>query len=55
MDYTDHLLKTFTDRAYRHTAMVTHKGTVVAFAMDDQRRIVYSVLNFDKTAAGGDG
>ena len=37
MDYRDHLPKTFTDRAYCHTAMITHKGTVVAFAMDGQR------------------
>jgi hypothetical protein len=55
MDYRDHLLKTFTDRAYCHTAMITHKGAVVAFAMDGQRRVFYTVLNFDKTAAGGDG
>lgn len=50
MDYSDYLLKTFTDRSYRHTAMVTHKGTVVAFAMDDQRRIHYSVLNLAQSA-----
>lgn len=52
MDYADHLLKTFTDRVYRHTVMVTHKGTLVAFAMDDQRRISYTVLNLDKAASG---
>ena len=41
----DSFTKTYTDRAYRYPAMVRHKGTVIAFAMDDRRRIFYSVLD----------
>lgn len=40
-----HLIKTYSDHRYLFTTMVRHKGTVVAFAMDDRRRIYYSVLN----------
>ncbi|MEU3598821.1 LamG domain-containing protein [Streptomyces sp. NPDC006798] len=39
------LLKTYSDRAYTHTTMVRHQGTALAFAMDDKRRIVYTVLD----------
>lgn len=31
--------------AFRFTTMVRHNGTVIAFAMDEQRRIFYSVLD----------
>lgn len=41
----DNFSKTYSDRTYKYTTMVRHKGTVIAFAMDDKRRIVYSVLN----------
>ncbi|NEO97557.1 MAG: hypothetical protein F6K58_02360 [Symploca sp. SIO2E9] len=47
MTITENFLKTYTDKAYKHTTMVRHKGTVVALAMDDNRRIYYSVLNLD--------
>lgn len=40
-------LKTYTDRDYRHTTLVRHKGTVIAFAMDERRRISYAVLELD--------
>ncbi|ANZ13606.1 hypothetical protein O1L44_31085 [Streptomyces noursei] len=40
-----HFLKVYSDRAYVHTATVRHQGTTVALAMDDQRRIVYTVLD----------
>lgn len=40
-----HLTKTYSDKNYRHTAMLRHKGSLIAFAMDDQRRIHYAVLN----------
>ncbi|GAA2230912.1 hypothetical protein GCM10010232_16640 [Streptomyces amakusaensis] len=39
------LLKTYSDRVYRHTTMVRHQGTALAFALDEQRRIVYTVLD----------
>nr|VFK62466.1 MAG: FG-GAP repeat-containing protein [Candidatus Kentron sp. UNK]VFK70510.1 MAG: FG-GAP repeat-containing protein [Candidatus Kentron sp. UNK] len=39
------LVKTYTDRAYKHTTMVRHQGKVIAFAMDDKRRIVYTMLD----------
>ncbi|GLF95112.1 LamG domain-containing protein [Streptomyces yaizuensis] len=39
------LVKIYSDRVYTHTTMVRHQGTVLAFAIDDARRIVYSVLD----------
>ncbi|MFF3556193.1 LamG-like jellyroll fold domain-containing protein [Streptomyces tsukubensis] len=39
------LVKIYSDRTYTHTTMVRHQGTVIAFAADDQRRIVYTVLD----------
>ncbi|MFH8786666.1 LamG-like jellyroll fold domain-containing protein [Streptomyces roseoverticillatus] len=39
------LLKVYSDRAYVHTTTVRHQGTTVALAMDDQRRLVYTVLD----------
>ncbi|WP_412061792.1 LamG-like jellyroll fold domain-containing protein [Rubrivirga sp. IMCC45206] len=39
------LLHSYADRPYKHSALVNHRGTVVAFAMDDRRRIYYSVLD----------
>lgn len=47
MTITENFLKTYTDRTYQHTTMVRHNGTVVSLAMDQQRRIYYSVLNLD--------
>ncbi|MFC9249811.1 LamG-like jellyroll fold domain-containing protein [Amycolatopsis thailandensis] len=32
-----------------HTTMVRHQGTVVAFALDDERKLFYSVLDLDST------
>lgn len=36
-----------------HTAMVEHRGTLVAFAMDRERRIWYAVLDLDAAALAG--
>ncbi|MER7165791.1 LamG domain-containing protein [Micromonospora sp. NPDC000207] len=41
------LVRVYTDRNYVHTTMVRHQGTTVAFAMDENRRIYYNVLNLD--------
>lgn len=38
-------LKIYSDRTYTYTTMVRHQGTALAFAMDDRRRIVYTVLD----------
>lgn len=46
------LIKSYTGRNYKHTTMVRHKGTIVAFAMDDARRIDYAVLDLDSGDAG---
>lgn len=43
------LVKQYGDRHYIYTAMVRHAGTVVGFAMDDERRIFYSVLDLAST------
>jgi hypothetical protein len=37
--------RTYADREYVFTTMVCHDGVVVAMAMDEDRRIVYSVLD----------
>ena len=37
-------VKVYEDRAYRFPTLVNHGGTVVAFAMDDHRRIRYATL-----------
>ncbi len=39
-----------TKRSFQSTTTVRHKGTVIAFAMDDQQRIYYSVLNLDRSS-----
>ncbi|MFY2560423.1 LamG-like jellyroll fold domain-containing protein [Corallococcus terminator] len=41
------LMKTYADRTYHFTTMVRHNGTVVAFAIDEERVIHYSVLALD--------
>ncbi|MFF7022774.1 LamG-like jellyroll fold domain-containing protein [Streptomyces klenkii] len=45
MSGEQHLLKVYSDRSYVHTTTVRHQGTTVALAMDDQRRLVYTVLD----------
>ncbi|BAZ24842.1 hypothetical protein NIES4073_57420 [Kalymmatonema gypsitolerans NIES-4073] len=49
MTITDNFLKTYTDKTYKHTSLVSHKGTLISFAIDDQRRIYYSVLDLNST------
>ncbi|NEO91434.1 MAG: hypothetical protein F6K56_14805, partial [Moorea sp. SIO3G5] len=41
----DNFLKSYEDKTYKHPTLVRHKGTVIAFAMDDERRIYYTVLD----------
>ncbi|MGK7941795.1 MAG: LamG-like jellyroll fold domain-containing protein [Crocosphaera sp.] len=43
------LIKNYSDRTYQHTVMITHKGTPIAFAMDEQRRLFYAVLDLNDT------
>lgn len=38
---------------YQHTAMLRHKGMVIAFAMDAGRRIWYTVLNLSGNGVAG--
>nr|VFK36475.1 MAG: FG-GAP repeat-containing protein [Candidatus Kentron sp. SD]VFK39126.1 MAG: FG-GAP repeat-containing protein [Candidatus Kentron sp. SD]VFK77798.1 MAG: FG-GAP repeat-containing protein [Candidatus Kentron sp. SD] len=45
MTNNTNLVKTYTDRAYKHTTMVRHQGKVIAFAMDETRRIYYTMLD----------
>jgi hypothetical protein len=44
-------LTTYTDKRYARTTTVRHKGMVIAFAMDQQRRIYYSVLDLSNPNA----
>jgi hypothetical protein len=46
------VLDTFTIKypdSYRYTTTVRHQGTLIAFAMDDQRHIYYTVLDLSST------
>ncbi|GHG52084.1 LamG-like jellyroll fold domain-containing protein [Streptomyces griseocarneus] len=45
MSGEQHLLKVYSDRPYVHTTTVRHQGTTVALAMDDRRRLLYTVLD----------
>jgi hypothetical protein len=45
--YDKNLDRIYSDRTYVSTTMVRHAGTTVAFAMDANRRIFYSVLNLE--------
>ncbi|GGZ36378.1 hypothetical protein GCM10010387_33050 [Streptomyces inusitatus] len=47
MSVSDGVVKVYSDRAYISTTVIRHQGTTLAFAMDDRRRIVYSVLALD--------
>ncbi|WP_019507886.1 LamG-like jellyroll fold domain-containing protein [Pleurocapsa sp. PCC 7319] len=40
--------KRYSEKTYTHTSMVSHKGKVVAFAINSERKIDYAVLNFDR-------
>ncbi|NES04646.1 MAG: hypothetical protein F6K22_18525 [Okeania sp. SIO2F4] len=41
----DNFLKSYEDKTYKYPTLVQHKGTVIAFAMDNERRIYYTVLD----------
>ncbi|NEQ76762.1 MAG: hypothetical protein F6K23_29315 [Okeania sp. SIO2C9] len=41
----DNFLKSYEDKTYKHPTLIRHKGTVIAFAMDNERRIYYTVLD----------
>lgn len=48
----DSMTKTYSlpgNAAYKYPTLVRHKGTVIAFAMDNQRKIYYSVLSPDSS------
>ncbi|MFB2980147.1 LamG-like jellyroll fold domain-containing protein [Microseira sp. BLCC-F43] len=49
INISEKLIKSYSDRTYRYTAMISHNGTVVSFAMDNQRRIFYAVLDLNDT------
>ncbi len=40
-------------RQFQHPTMVRHKGVVIAFAMDDQRRIFYAALDMNPAPQNG--
>ncbi|NUO84139.1 hypothetical protein HUU05_29040, partial [candidate division KSB1 bacterium] len=42
-------IKTYSTRKYKHVTLVRHKGVVIALALDDTRRIFYSVLDLKNT------
>ncbi len=48
---TQQLIKSYSDKTYKYTTTINHRGTVVAFAMDDQRRVHYAVLDMGRADA----
>ncbi|EDY48930.1 hypothetical protein SSCG_01958 [Streptomyces clavuligerus] len=48
-------IKVYSDRVYLHTTLVRHQGTTVALAMDESRRLHYSVLDLDAAPAAAAG
>ena len=47
MAVLENFVKSYTDKTYKYVTTVRHKGTVVAFAMDDHRQIYYAVLDLN--------
>lgn len=47
-DFFEKTYKAISKQDFVHTTMVTHKGTVVAFALDQQNRMYYSVLELNE-------
>ncbi len=45
----DNFLKSYEDKTYKYPTLVQHKGTVIAFAMDNERRIYYTVLDLSES------
>jgi len=45
------LTKTYSGNTYKYTTLLRHKGTLIAFTMDDRRRIHYAVLDQNPAAA----
>lgn len=45
----DNFIKSYGDKTYQHPTLVRHKGTLIAFAMDDERRIYYTVLDLSES------
>ena len=45
------LTKIYSDQNYKFTTLVRHQGVVIAFAMDDRRRIYYAVLDLRESQA----
>ncbi|MGD1701698.1 hypothetical protein [Dapis sp. BLCC M229] len=41
----DNFLKSYEDKTYKYPTLVRHKGTVIAFAMDNEQHIYYTVLD----------
>ncbi len=49
---TQKFVKTYSaanQNTFKYTTMVSHKGTLIAFAMDDQRRLYYTVLDMERS------
>ncbi|MBL7796500.1 MAG: LamG domain-containing protein, partial [Saprospiraceae bacterium] len=45
------LTKTYSGNTYKYTTILRHKGTLIAFTMDNRRRIHYAVLDQNPVAA----
>lgn len=43
----DSFIKSYADKTYQYPTLVRHQGVVIAFAMDQERKIYYSVLNLN--------
>ncbi|MGF1567613.1 MAG: LamG-like jellyroll fold domain-containing protein [Nodosilinea sp.] len=51
----DNFTTIYRDRAYQYSTLVRHNGIVIAFAMDQQRKIYYSVLDLNQGSGDASG
>ncbi|NET04933.1 MAG: hypothetical protein F6K16_09415 [Symploca sp. SIO2B6] len=45
----ENFLKSYGDKTYKYPTLVRHRGTLIAFAMDNQRHIYYTVLDLGES------
>jgi hypothetical protein len=48
INLSDQFTMIYQNRSYQYSTIVRHNGVVIAFAMDEQRKIHYSILNLDQ-------
>lgn len=49
MQLNNTFIKTYTNKTYKYVTIINHRGTLIAFAMDNERHIYYAVLDLADT------